>query len=58
MYALNASNGGNNLCNVSEDVHKKADNSEGSDTAYSGVQLIYSCVKDELFVFSHVHSGF
>ena len=36
MYALNASNGGNNLCNVSEDVHKKADNAEGSDTAYSG----------------------
>ena len=51
MHALNASNGGNNLCNVSEDVHKKADNSEGSDTAYSGVQLIYSCLKNEMFVF-------
>ena len=29
MYALNASNGCNNLCNVSEDVHKKADNAKG-----------------------------
>ena len=44
--------------NVSEDAHKKADNAEGSDTAYSAVQLIYSCLKNEMFVISHVHGGF
>ena len=57
MYPLNASNGCNNLCNVSEDVHKKADNAKGSDTAYSGVQLIYWCLKNEMFVISHVRHG-